>query len=95
MARQRRNPQGDDGQRSPAGEEQKKNDSEAQDDGPNGVDRVFAKGNGGEVYAGGNSGGVQAGNNARGMARNLASMVAMLGKMWAPQLQTGLAKMWI
>ena len=34
-------------------------------------------------------------NNARGTVRILASMVAMLGKMWGPHLQTGLATMWI
>ena len=35
------------------------------------------------------------GNNAREIATNLASMNAMLGKMWVPHLQTGLATMWI
>ena len=34
-------------------------------------------------------------NSARGATRNLASMVAMLGKMWAPHLKTGLVTMWI
>ena len=34
-------------------------------------------------------------NNARGTMRNLASIVAMLGKLLAPHLKTGLATMWI
>ena len=34
-------------------------------------------------------------NNARGTMRHLVSMVAMLGKMWVPHLQTDLATMWI
>ena len=34
-------------------------------------------------------------NNTRGTARNLTSIVAMIGKMWALDLQTCLETMWI
>ena len=60
MARQRRNPPGGDGRRSPAAEEQKENSEEAQDDGSNGIDGVGAQGNSGGVHGEGNGRGVQA-----------------------------------
>ena len=80
MARSQRNSQVDDGRRSPPTEEEKEEGVEEEDE-SNGVVQE-------------NDGGVQGGNNARGMATNVASMIAMLGKIRVPHLQTGLATMW-